>query len=313
MRTFHAAAALALLALPAVSAFAPGAFAPSVRGFTAARSAVTLRAAPRVARSAIFSLRAQDVSQDDTSVATFQAGKKLSLRDKEKLYIDCCAAFNVEKKSLITDEEFEDLKTDLEFEGSQVMMMSREEIKFLVAKNKYNEGTPIISDDEFEALRMSLLKKGSLAPKKDDSVCRLDADMGKTVCKSDLFFDTGKNIALFIPPMILAGIICNEGVYWTGTGLSPLASIIVASPFTFIIGYVVTKFVLFQDPLVTKFNCPECSTTQNLYFGDILFNKGGPTEEMTTDCINTACTKTLIGNRRTMRIMSEQSKPKAAK
>ncbi|KAJ1469590.1 hypothetical protein T484DRAFT_1851154 [Baffinella frigidus] len=55
MRTFHAAAALALLALPAVSAFAPGAFAPSVRGFTAARSAVTLRAAPRVARSAIFS------------------------------------------------------------------------------------------------------------------------------------------------------------------------------------------------------------------------------------------------------------------
>lgn len=37
------------------------------------------------------------------------------------------------KKALITDEEFEDLKTDLEFQGSQVMLMSREEIKFMVA------------------------------------------------------------------------------------------------------------------------------------------------------------------------------------
>ena len=31
----------------------------------------------------------------------------MTLRDKEKLYIDCCAAYNVDKKSLILDDEFE--------------------------------------------------------------------------------------------------------------------------------------------------------------------------------------------------------------
>ena len=34
---------------------------------------------------------------------------------------------------------------------------------------------------------------------------------------------------LFLPPMILAGVICNEFVYWTGSSLSPLATIIVGA------------------------------------------------------------------------------------
>jgi len=238
-------------------------------------------------------------------VNDFQEGKKMTLREKEKLYIDCCASYNVDKVQLITDEEFEDLKIDLEFEGSPVMMMSRDEIKFLVAKNKYNEGKPIMSDTEFEELRGSLLKRGSLAPKKEDSVCKLDEGMGKVVCKSDLFPDQGKNLVLFLPPMILAGVICNEFVYWTGSSLSPLATIIVASPFTFVLGYITTKFLLFQDPYVTKFNCPECSTTQNLYFGDILFNQGEAKEEMESECVNAACGALLKGNRRTMRVFSE--------
>jgi hypothetical protein len=31
----------------------------------------------------------------------------MSLAQKEKLYLDCCAAFNVDKVSLVTNDEFE--------------------------------------------------------------------------------------------------------------------------------------------------------------------------------------------------------------
>lgn len=61
------------------------------------------------------------------------AAQTLSLLEKEQLYLECCAEWNVNKKALITDDEFEDLKSDLEFQGSQVILMSREEIKFMVA------------------------------------------------------------------------------------------------------------------------------------------------------------------------------------
>jgi len=44
----------------------------------------------------------------------------MNLLQKEQLYLDCCASWNVEKKQLISDDEFEDLKSDLTFEGSQV-------------------------------------------------------------------------------------------------------------------------------------------------------------------------------------------------
>jgi hypothetical protein len=57
----------------------------------------------------------------------------VSLLEKEQLYLECCAEWNVNQKALLTDEEYEDLKVDLEFQGSQVMLMSREEIKFMVA------------------------------------------------------------------------------------------------------------------------------------------------------------------------------------
>ena len=44
----------------------------------------------------------------------------MNLLEKEQLYLECCAAWNVEKKQVISDDEFEDLKSDLTFEGSQV-------------------------------------------------------------------------------------------------------------------------------------------------------------------------------------------------
>jgi hypothetical protein len=50
------------------------------------------------------------ITDSDGSTDKFALKNKkqqLSLAQKEKLYLDCCAAFNVDKSSLVTDDEFE--------------------------------------------------------------------------------------------------------------------------------------------------------------------------------------------------------------
>merc|ERR1711966_114318 len=65
---------------------------------------------------------------------------RLTLAAKEKLYLDATSAFHNDGKSMMGDDEYDQLKLDLEFEGSPVGLMSRDEIKFMVAANRYAEG-----------------------------------------------------------------------------------------------------------------------------------------------------------------------------
>jgi hypothetical protein len=88
---------------------------------------------------------------------------KLTLPAKEKLYLDACSAFFNDGTKLIPDDEYDQLKADLAFEGSSVAMMSREEILFMVAASRWQEGKPIMPDSEFDSLRRKLKSKNSPA------------------------------------------------------------------------------------------------------------------------------------------------------
>jgi hypothetical protein len=88
---------------------------------------------------------------------------KLTLPAKEKLYLDACSAFHNDGTKLIPDDEYEQLKADLAFEGSSVALMSREEILFMVAASRWQEGKPIMPDSEFDNLRRKLKSKNSPA------------------------------------------------------------------------------------------------------------------------------------------------------
>ena len=57
----------------------------------------------------------------------------LSLAAREKLYLDAVTSFYIDGSKLISDEDYEQLRNDLAFEGSNVGMMSRDEIKFMVS------------------------------------------------------------------------------------------------------------------------------------------------------------------------------------
>ena len=88
---------------------------------------------------------------------------KLTLPAKEKLYLDACSAFHNDGKELIPNDEYDKLKADLAFEGSAVALMSREEILFMVAASRLQEGKPIMSDPEFDSLRRKLKSQNSPA------------------------------------------------------------------------------------------------------------------------------------------------------
>jgi len=237
-----------------------------------------------------------------TSVDEFKKdGKALTLLEKERLYLESCAQWNVEKTQLINDDEYETLKEDLEFEGSEVILMSREEIKYLVASMRYNQGNPIMDDEEYNALQTKLRKQGSLAVKHESASCKILPD-GQKACKADLFPDDGKNALLYSPALVLTALLFNEWAFWF-KGWDPILSLVLGSPFIVGATYALTNYIYFQQPYITKTVCPDCGTPQNIFFGDVLFVGGKPVEPtVNTKCVNKDCGIKLVADRETMRV-----------
>ena len=177
--------------------------------------------------------------------------------------------------------------------------MNREEIKFMVASARYNKGTPIMADDDFELLRAKLRAAGSLAVKHEAVSCKITED-GSRVRKADLFTDDGKQALLYSPALVLSALLFNEYAFWFN-GWDPLGSLILGSPLIVAATYILTNFIYFQKPLITRTACPECNTPQNVFFGDVLFVDGGkPSHIVETKCVNKECGVKLQGNGDTM-------------
>merc|ERR1719181_1945304 len=83
--------------------------------------------------------------------------KALTLNEKEKLYLECLDAFyNEDGKQLLSNDEYEQLKLDLDFDGSKVATYSKDEIRFVIANKRYKMGAPVLADGEYDALRTKL-------------------------------------------------------------------------------------------------------------------------------------------------------------
>eukprot|EP00285_Hemiselmis_virescens_P019170 CAMPEP_0173391230 /NCGR_PEP_ID=MMETSP1356-20130122/17854_1 /TAXON_ID=77927 ORGANISM="Hemiselmis virescens, Strain PCC157" /NCGR_SAMPLE_ID=MMETSP1356 /ASSEMBLY_ACC=CAM_ASM_000847 /LENGTH=291 /DNA_ID=CAMNT_0014348807 /DNA_START=12 /DNA_END=887 /DNA_ORIENTATION=+ len=287
-------ALIGVLSISTASAFSVGGVAPG-RGLRLASS--SLSATRSTQRNfALTSLRAQEATQ------TYD--EKASLAQKERLYLDCCAAFNVDKNSLVTDDDFEQLKSDLAFEGSQVIMMSRDEIQFMVATQRYKMGKPIMDDSAYDSLRTKLKAINSPAALFDSPTCKI-LDDGTTACKADLTADDGKNVLLYTPALVLSALLFNEYTFWAYSW-DPLLSLIAGSPIIAAVSYALTNFIYFQKPYITKTQCPKCTTPQNIYFGDVLFVNGGKPESLiTTQCVNTACKCDLKADKTRMLVLAD--------
>jgi hypothetical protein len=86
-------------------------------------------------------------------------------------------AYYNDKKPILSNDEFNALREDLAFSGSDVATMNRMEVMFMVAANRYAEGKPVMSDEEFDNIRRKLKARNSLAVVHKVPTCRIDTNV----------------------------------------------------------------------------------------------------------------------------------------
>ncbi|KAL1498947.1 hypothetical protein AB1Y20_013468 [Prymnesium parvum] len=237
----------------------------------------------------------------------------ISFQEKEKLYLECLDAFyNEGGKQLLPDDEYEQLKNDLNFEGSTISTLSKDEIRFVLANKRYKMGKPILSDAEYNQLRATLKEGGSPVVLHEAPSCDLDG-----ICKVDLRVDEAKQRLLYLPGTLGSVFVLCELFFWT-LHTDPLLSVILAAVPSYFIGVWFTENIFCQKPLVTVAACPECNYLVNAYFGDV-FNvqkegiiPGPPTgNTLELSCPN--CKSELVADREKMIISTTVAKGAAAK
>lgn len=223
----------------------------------------------------------------------------IGLDEKEKLYLDCLDAYyNENGKVLLSNEKYEQLKLDIEFSESKIMTYSKDEIRYLLANKRYKMGTPIFTDEEYDALRLKLKKVGSPVAMHDSPTCRVDTG----VCKMDMRVDKGKTRLLYLPGFTGGMILFCEASFWT-LHLDPLLSIVLGTVPVYFFGQWFTQNVFAQQPLVVSAACPSCSALQTVYFGDLFSVQtdgliGKPTPPQSKiETVCSTCKDALIADR----------------
>jgi len=191
--------------------------------------------------------------------------KALSLDEKEKLYLECLDSYyNENGKQLLSNEEYEKLKTDLNFDGSRVATFAADEIKFVLANKRFKMGKPILSDTEYDNLRTKLKDRGSPVVIHEGAKCSVEDG----ICKNDISVDSGKTRLLYLPGTIGGSLLLSEIFFWT-LHIDPILSLILGAIPSYFFGIWFTENVFAQKPLVAQVSCPNCGYVNNVFFGDL--------------------------------------------
>ena len=213
-----------------------------------------------------------------------QKGKK-SLGEMEQDFLQALQSFYYDGKAIMSNEEFDNLKEELMWEGSSVVMLSSDEQKFLEASMAYVSGKPILSDKEFDELKLRLKAEGS-----DIVVEGPRCSLRTRKVYSDLSVDYLKMLLLNVPATLVA-----LGAFFflddlTGFEITYLLEL--PEPFSFIftwfaavpgIVYLATQLtkLIVKDVLILKGPCPNCGTENQSFFGSILsISNGGSTNNI---------------------------------
>ncbi|KAK7265525.1 hypothetical protein RJT34_33145 [Clitoria ternatea] len=216
--------------------------------------------------------------------------EKKSIGEMEQEFLQALQAFYYEGKAIMSNEEFDNLKEELMWEGSSVVMLSSDEQKFLEASMAYVSGTPILSDKEFDDLKLRLKMEGS-----EIVVEGPRCSLRSRKVYSDLSVDYLKMFLLNVPATVVA-----LGLFFflddlTGFEITYLLEL--PEPFSFIftwfaavplivwIAQAITSAIV-KDFLILKGPCPNCGTENTSFFGTILsVSSGGSTNTVKcSDC-----------------------------
>ncbi|CAI7804786.1 unnamed protein product [Closterium sp. NIES-54] len=87
--------------------------------------------------------------------------KQRTLGEMEQEFLLALQAYYIGQDPIMSNEEFDLLKEELLWEGSQVVVLSKDEQKFMEASLAYQAGKPFMNDREYDALKQTLKAKGS--------------------------------------------------------------------------------------------------------------------------------------------------------
>uniref|UniRef100_A0A0F7CYT8 PGRL1A transmembrane protein n=1 Tax=Pelargonium transvaalense TaxID=158603 RepID=A0A0F7CYT8_9ROSI len=219
--------------------------------------------------------------------------KKKTLGELEQEFLQALQSFYYEGKATMSNEEFDNLKEELMWEGSSVVMLSSDEQKFLEAAMAYVSGKPIMSDKEYDDLKIRLKIEGSEIVAEGPR-CSLRSRK----VYSDLTVDYLKMFLLYVPASVVALSLFFFLDDLTGFEITYLLEL--PEPFSFVftwfaalplIVYLATAFtnVIVKDFLILKGPCPNCGTENVSFFGTILsISSGGKNNNLKCSNCGTA-------------------------
>ena len=198
----------------------------------------------------------------------------LTRDEKEKIFIDALQSFYFSGRKTLSDTEFDQLKEDLAWEGSEVVTLNRDETKFLAAMSAYLKGEPIMSDEEFDALKASLKEAGSSVAVSTEPKCFVDTG----ICTVNFTEDKTRMASIYLIPN---GVIF--GLFWLGLlyeiveplrYVNPVVLLFVAGFPAYASTVFFTENIFLKKPLIAKGPCPACGTENRIFFGDIVGVEG---------------------------------------
>jgi ribosomal protein S27E len=219
-----------------------------------------------------------------------QKKEKKSVGELEQEFLQALQSFYYEGKAIMSNEEFDNLKEELMWEGSSVVMLSSDEQKFLEASMAYVSGNPILNDRDYDALKLRLKREGS-----EIVVEGPRCSLRSKKVYSDLSVDYLKMFLLNVPATVVA-----LGLFFflddiTGFEITYLLEL--PEPFSFIftwfaavplIVYLALSLTraIIKDFVILKGPCPNCGHENTSFFGTILsISSGGSNNKVKcSDC-----------------------------
>jgi len=221
------------------------------------------------------------IDDEGARVATRTVG------EMEQEFLEAMQAWYFEGKSLLTDDEFENLKDELTWQGSDIVMLSSAEQKFLEASMGYASGKPLMSDEEYDKLKQTLKRQGSTI-----ALAGPRCSLRSRAMYSDLEVDYLRMTALNLPAvtLVLSVLFFFDDI--TGFEISKLIELPepwgiivlwgIVLPSCFILSQQLTNLVL-RDGIILKGECPNCGAENRRYFGNI-FGVEGDKEKAIGKC-----------------------------
>lgn len=235
-------------------------------------------------------------SVDDAYVNPFcsidekgQRKAPMTLGEKEQAFLEALSSFYYEGQAAMSNEEFDNLKDELVWSGSKVAVLSTDELRFLEAQIASNKGRAVMTDADFDALKLKLRRENSIITAEGPR-CSLRSRKMYSTATVDYLKLTAINIPAAL--VVLGGVFSIDDL--TGFEITKIIELpepigIIALwgfllPTVYVLASSLTN-VVFKDALILKAPCPSCGTVNTTYFGDIL-TVAGNRKTSTIPCSN---------------------------